>query len=715
MKAEWKEANSNDINADDIRQAEKEKSEALNRDKNNLSFSDYAYCFNCAAFSKKEEKNAAGITFPANYCGQRGEVTKATSTCSYFLPTKENAKNLQSINEYENENKKEKTAAAKKEKENKENEDNELIYSSCVIDEEKKIIAEQVINDKWESKYCIYNANTGEISYAPTYIMNGKIYAVNEGEELQKGAIWLPSTAEEYESDLELDERIRCFIHKWLEIPPDIELFGVWNIKRSWVYEQFHTLNYLRALGDTGQGKTRFLDVFGILHYKPIMTSGATTSAPIFRIIDKWRGSMIIDEADFEKSDETAVIIKIINQGYEQGKFIMRCDALNTDIVKFFNPYCPKILATRKTFADKAVEGRCITTIMRGMSRREIKRNLDESFYSEAAQLRNMLLMWRFKKYFGLQPNVQFDIKQIGDLEPRLEQIVTSFISLFIDNPEQLERFKSFMLAQQEQIINERQESFDGQILMSLHDLLEKGEIDISISDIINYGIEMGTMELDWRGKPPSIKSVSAHLRAMGFNLNSRFINKKTKRCLILNLEMINTSFLHYGVKPINYAITLITNSMESGGISVITPENSDYAITHIEKLQKNDKIDNYAENIGNKFIFAEMGGSAAVRMQRNMRNCVIESVVENEENKLISPFEAKVDLVENAQFGVKILRELIISLGSGNEGVGVEYGVFAHILAERGVAESEIKLALDNLLKSGEIFENKPGRYKAL
>ena len=57
---------------------------------------------------------------------------------------------------------------------------------------------------------------------------------------------------------------------------------------------------------------TRFLDTLGYLHYKPIATSGATTSAPVFRIIDKWKGTLIMDEADFQKSDEAQDIIKII-------------------------------------------------------------------------------------------------------------------------------------------------------------------------------------------------------------------------------------------------------------------------------------------------------------------------------------------------------------------------------------------------------------------
>ena len=298
--------------------------------------------------------------------------------------------------------------------------------TSCHIVEEKGMIAEQVYND--ENKFCVWQ--DGKINYTESFYDNGLNYFPLEGEEIEKGAIHLPSKAEEYGTDEELDNELKEFIVKWLDIPEDVLQFAVWNIKRSWVYERFHTLNYLRALGDTGQGKSRFLDVLGLLHYKPIKTSGATTPAPVFRIINKWHGTLIMDEADFQKSDEAQDIIKIINQGYEKGQFVMRCDQDNKNKIDFFDPYCPKILATRKTFYDKAVESRCITQVMKGTRRKDIAWNLNKDFFDNVLKLRNKLLMWRFDNYFKIDPNekIEFDL---GNLEPRVEQIVASFIKLF--------------------------------------------------------------------------------------------------------------------------------------------------------------------------------------------------------------------------------------------------------------------------------------------
>ena len=266
-----------------------------------LDYGDYAICYNCSEYNHKTKwcKEYRETTTPLKPGCGRGK---------YNQIHKDTIK--KSLNQ---------------QKKTEQKKEDDTIQTSLIINKEKKVIIEQ-IHDKGKNQYCIYNHNTQEIRYENEYIHDSITHKPINAEEINKGAIHLPTKAEEYNNDTELDQEILTFINTWLDIPKDIQQFGLWNIKRSWVYERFHTLNYLRALGDTGLGKSRFLDTLGYLHYKPIATSGATTSAPIFRIIDKWRGSLIMDEADFKTSDESADIIKIINSGYEKGKYVMRCD-----------------------------------------------------------------------------------------------------------------------------------------------------------------------------------------------------------------------------------------------------------------------------------------------------------------------------------------------------------------------------------------------------
>ena len=82
----------------------------------------------------------------------------------------------------------------------------------------------------------------------------------------------------------------------------------------SWVYDAFNEVPYIRFQGDYGTGKTRALLVVGSVCYKPFFASGASTVSPIFHILDAFRGTLILDEADFRFSDEKAEIVKVLNR-----------------------------------------------------------------------------------------------------------------------------------------------------------------------------------------------------------------------------------------------------------------------------------------------------------------------------------------------------------------------------------------------------------------
>ncbi len=451
------------------------------------------------------------------------------------------------------------------------------------------LLIEEIYNEKdgvgfaiWDGKEVRYEKkiNFNEVDYVPIF-----------GEEVQKKAILLPTKAEEYGTDEELDNEIKTYIRKWLDIPDDVLQFALWNIKRSWVFDRFHTLNYLRALGDTGMGKTRFLDTLGYIHYKPIATSGATTAAPVFRIIEKWRPTLIMDEADFAKSDEAQDIIKIINLGYEKGKHVMRCDQNDASKINMFDPYCPKILATRGNFEDKATESRCITQVMKGTTRQDIPLNLNKDFFDTTQKLRNKLLMWRFKNYRQIDPDKVINLGL--DLEPRVKQIVNSFVSLFCDDEKQLETFKVFIKNHQDDIIDERRNSWEGMIVGAVYELLNEGEWDISAQDIIDKAKLKNK-----KGNPVQPRGLSSTLKSLGFGKTTpKRIGEITKRCIPMIKEMLVTLFKRYG-----YDVTVVT---VVGGVGEIQKE---IPIIH------ND----------------------ANRMQRNNRNTVTELVSDLMDSKQI-------------------------------------------------------------------------------
>jgi hypothetical protein len=132
---------------------------------------------------------------------------------------------------------------------------------------------------------------------------------------IRNDVVLFPSEPAECESEEALLHEIRGFIHRYVDVSPLFEQIASYYVLFSWIYDGFNELPYLRVRGDPGSGKTRFLLTIGSLCYKPIFASGATTLSTIFRILEIFRGTLIIDESDFRLSDEKAEIVKILNNG----------------------------------------------------------------------------------------------------------------------------------------------------------------------------------------------------------------------------------------------------------------------------------------------------------------------------------------------------------------------------------------------------------------
>jgi hypothetical protein len=223
---------------------------------------------------------------------------------------------------------------------------------------------------------------------------------------------------------------IEEFIHRYVDLNPTFEKIASHYVLLTWVHDAFSELPYLRLRGDFGSGKTRALLTIGSLCYKAFFASGASTVSPIFHTLDAFRGTLILDEADFRMSDERADIVKILNNGNVRGMPILRTMISRQ---REFNPqafqvFGPKIVATRRSYDDKGLESRFVTEEMGGRPlRADIPINLPDVFREETRELRNKLLLYRFHR----RRDVKLDESLIDpSLEPRLNQILLPLLSI---------------------------------------------------------------------------------------------------------------------------------------------------------------------------------------------------------------------------------------------------------------------------------------------
>lgn len=340
---------------------------------------------------------------------------------------------------------------------------------------------EQVCVDG-KNLFLSFNAGTGETKMLPYIELEDEVVEPISGDDVTLGAVKLPSGVLEYGDTLTLLAEIEEHIYKYLDVSDSYRKFAAYYILLGWLYDRFNTLPYLRALGDTGCGKSRFLDVIGGLCYKAISASGCVTPAPIYRMLRKWGGTLVLDEADMKSSDEYNEVVTILNCGFERGRPVIRATKDNPDKIQILPVYGPKVFATRRRFKDAALEARCLTEIMQETTREDIPPILGRKFYEEQEKLRNKLLLFRLRNYFRVEPEAAADVNLDG-IEPRLRQISEAFVSLFANQPEVLKDYRRFIRRHQQELIEQRAATVTGQVVAVLFDVL--GQTSLSPNSIV--------------------------------------------------------------------------------------------------------------------------------------------------------------------------------------------------------------------------------------
>ncbi|HSV31727.1 MAG TPA: hypothetical protein VLH40_06875 [Atribacteraceae bacterium] len=328
------------------------------------------------------------------------------------------------------------------------------------------ILYEQIHNDG-KSAFLAYSSRTGEAETVPLLALSDEIVEPINSEDVTLGAVRLPSGVAEYGDTLSLLAEIEAHVYRYLDVSPSYLKFAAYYVLLSWLYDRFHTLPYLRALGDTGCGKSRFLDVIGGLCYKSITASGCVTPAPIYRMLRKWGGTLVLDEADMRNSDEYNEVITILNCGFEKGRPVIRATKDNPDKIQILPVYGPKVFATRRRFQDAALEARCLTEIMVETNRDDIEAVLGRRFFADQCELRNKLLLFRLQNYQKVDPEAGARLN-LGNIEPRLKQVSVSFLSLFAREEDVLSSYQQFIQGHQRELIEQRSATKTGQVVEAL-------------------------------------------------------------------------------------------------------------------------------------------------------------------------------------------------------------------------------------------------------
>ena len=300
---------------------------------------------------------------------------------------------------------------------------------------------------------------------------------------LTSACVLLPSEVGELGDVGTLVADLRAYFARYVSLSDTVADIAPYYVLLTWVYDAFGELPYLRFRGDFGTGKTRVLLAVGSVCYKPFFASGASTVSPIFHILDAFRGTLVLDEADFRFSDATSELTKVLNNGSVDGLPVLRTMAnrhreLNPQAFRVFGP---KILGMRGSFADDALESRFLTE---ETSRKPLPGHIPihtpAELRTEALLLRNRLLAWRFAARSSVAPKTD---RQLAGAPPRLNQTALALLSL-IDDAEVRGRVAAHLMAEADTVRNGHARPVEANLLAVILDACNEGQRAIRISDI---------------------------------------------------------------------------------------------------------------------------------------------------------------------------------------------------------------------------------------
>lgn len=327
------------------------------------------------------------------------------------------------------------------------------------------------------------------------------------------GGLWLPRGPAPCGSLDDLADRMGAFIRRYWEADEQFVLLAVAFALHTWVYEAFQAVPYLRLRGLPGTGKSRGLETIGALCYRGLKATSATGPS-LFRAIEVIGGTLLLDEADFQKTGVGAEIAKILNAGYQRNSPILRTGGSDGNFEpQAFDAFGPKILSGRREFDDKATESRCLSYLPTATKNPAIPTQLPPAFNVEAQALQDELLSWRLANL----ATVDTDTADVPDsLTGRPRQIMTPLYAVvaMMERPNRyraaLESFAAKRIAEQAEINAESAEAKLVEAYVSYAQRRERPTVGRLASDV-----QRGDYEA-FRWLTP--RKAGALLREMGFD-----------------------------------------------------------------------------------------------------------------------------------------------------------------------------------------------------
>ena len=141
-----------------------------------------------------------------------------------------------------------------------------------------------------------------------------------------------------------LDE-IAGFMRRYVALPAEIaDTVTLW-IAMTWIHDKLEISPFLNVTSATKRcGKSLLLEVLGEFVYQPLPAGGRVTAAALFRAIESYAPTLLLDEADTFFSEDAELRGVVNGSQRRKAAYLLRCVGDDHEPRQFVT-WCPKAIA----------------------------------------------------------------------------------------------------------------------------------------------------------------------------------------------------------------------------------------------------------------------------------------------------------------------------------------------------------------------------------
>jgi putative DNA primase/helicase len=228
----------------------------------------------------------------------------------------------------------------------------------------------------------------------PVKLLEKAVEAAKVEQEAEKllEPHWEVTPTEEPVDAIALFSAIETRIVHHVAMPEHLAFVVALWIGQSWIHEHatYSPVLFVTS-AERDSGKSTLMGIIGFMVRRSLLSVGISAAA-LYRSIEKWHPTFVIDEADDAFVDNPD-LRQVVNSGWTRGQGVVRCDP-DTNEPRKFSTFCPKAIAGKGRNAPDTILSRAIFITQKRRTREESVAHFSHVDDDGFGRLRSQLARW---------------------------------------------------------------------------------------------------------------------------------------------------------------------------------------------------------------------------------------------------------------------------------------------------------------------------------